>query len=375
MAEIAAVPWSGLTAASTFSGCGGTCLGLRWAGFKVLWASEFIPSAAEVYRANHPGSILDINDIRKVEPEQILEATGLDRGDLDLLDGSPPCASFSLAGKREVHWGEVKTYSDTKQRVDDLFFEFARILEGLQPRAFVAENVKGLVIGKAKGYFKEILARLKSCGYRVRARVLDAQWLGVPQRRQRLIFVGIRDDLDADPVHPTPFPYRYTLVEACPWIKRVRCGDKRWRCVEEGSSKNPAQTVMTHARLNGYTEGSVIEEGSSIEGYAIEKEWEKLRPGESSDKYLNLVRAHPDRPSPTVTQLAGRNGGVAGVTHPFERRKFSIGELRRICGFPDDFVLTGTYAQRWERLGRAVPPPMSRQIGLAVRRVLEGVDG
>jgi DNA (cytosine-5)-methyltransferase 1 len=181
MAEIEAIPWNGFNAISTFSGAGGSCLGYRMAGFKVLWASEFIPAAQEVYQLNHPGTILDTRDIRNVQPQDILDAIGLGVGDIDLMDGSPPCASFSTAGKREKSWGEVKKYSDTKQRVDDLFFEYVRLLDGLQPKVFIAENVSGLVKGKAKGYFKLILQAMKDCGYQVKAKLLDAQWLGVPQ--------------------------------------------------------------------------------------------------------------------------------------------------------------------------------------------------
>src|SRR5690606_10607254 len=108
------------------------------------------------------------------------------------------------AGKREKAWGQVKDYSDTKQRSDDLFFEYARLIEGIQPIVFVGENVAGLVRGKAKGYFREIMRALKRCGYKVEARLLDAQWLGVPQSRRRLIFVGVRDDLPASPAFPDP---------------------------------------------------------------------------------------------------------------------------------------------------------------------------
>lgn len=94
MSEIEQIPLNGYSAVSTFSGCGGSCLGYRMAGFKVLWASEFIPAAQGVYKLNHPDSILDTRDIRKVKPEEILEAIGLKKGELDLMDGSPPCASF-----------------------------------------------------------------------------------------------------------------------------------------------------------------------------------------------------------------------------------------------------------------------------------------
>lgn len=200
MAEIAAIPWNGYNAISTFSGCGGSSLGYKMAGFRILWASEFIPAAAEVYRLNHPDTLLNTHDIRDVKPEEILEQVGMQRGQLDLLDGSPPCASFSTSGTREAGWDKIKVYSETRQRVDDLFFEYARILRGLQPKVFVAENVSGLIKGKAKGYFKMILRELKDCGYLVSAKLLDAQWLGVPQQRQRIIFVGVRKDLGFAPV-------------------------------------------------------------------------------------------------------------------------------------------------------------------------------
>jgi len=339
MDEIAAVRGTtGLTVVSTFSGCGGSCLGFEMAGYRVLWASEFIPAAQAVYPLNHPGVSLDTRDIRKVQPNKILSAIGRDAGDIDVLEGSPPCASFSTAGKREAGWGKVKKYSDTTQRVDDLFFEFARILDGLQPRVFVAENVSGLVKGIAKGYFKMILAALKKCGYKVSARVLDAQWLGVPQMRKRLIFVGVRNDLSAEPFYPKPLPYYYTIRDALPWIISDKYG--------------------VHTRS--------VEVETDISKFAIGQEWEKLKPGESSDKYLNLVRPDPDKPSPCVTQT-GAVQSAASVTHPTEKRKFSIAELKRICGFPDDFKLTGTYAQQWERLGRAVPPVMMEKIASTIR--------
>ena len=397
MTEIAAVPLSGLRAVSTFSGCGGSSLGYRMAGFKVVWASEFIPAAAEVYRANHPHTILDTRDIRKVEAQDILAATGLKVGELDLLDGSPPCASFSTAGKREKHWGKAKKYSDTVQRVDDLFFEYVRLLEGLRPRAFVAENVSGLVKGVAKGYFLEILAKLKACGYRVGCKVLDAQWLGVPQARQRTIFIGVREDLAKEPAFPKPLPYRYSLREALPWIVRGKYGPA-WKSadvpsptVSAGLSYNPNTShqglELVEARITGGTGAAFEQKGQAFDldqpsptvlgtkpnqfevgmtRFAIGKEWDKLKPGEASDKYFNLVRPHPDEPCPTICAAHG-HPGVASVTHPTEKRKLTIAELKRICAFPDDFILTGTYSQQWERLGRAVPPVMMSHIARTIR--------
>lgn len=400
MQEIAALPHNGYHVISTFSGCGGSSLGYKMAGFKVLWANEFIPAAQETYRANHPGTILDTRDIRKVEAQDILDVIGMQPGELDVFDGSPPCASFSTAGKREAGWGKVKAYSDTKQRTDDLFFEYVRLIEGVKPKVFVAENVSGLVKGTAKGYFLEILAALKGAGYKVTAKLLDAQWLGVPQMRQRIIFIGVRNDLKAVPAHPKPLPYRYSVRDALPWISGItgRTGplelrtrseidepmntiviqdpaqtryevearaylDKRGAFGNDGDiTDQPAPTVLSDSVGTHW----IVEPEADMTGYAVGAEWDTLRPGEQSDRYFQLVRAGMDTPSPAITQRGG-DSTVASVAHPTERRKFSIAELRRICAFPDDFILTGTYAQQWERLGRAVPPVMMMYIAATIR--------
>lgn len=395
MEDIAAIPHNGFNVISTFSGCGGSSLGYKMAGFKVLWANEFIPAAQDVYRRNHPNTILDTRDIRQIQAADILEATGLKAGELDVFDGSPPCASFSTAGKREKGWGKVKQYSDTKQRVDDLFFEYARLLRDLQPKVFVAENVSGLIKGTAKGYFLEILAALKACGYNVAAKVLDAQWLGVPQMRQRLIFIGVRNDLGIAPAHPKPLAYRYSVRDALPWITQIEgangfnghafadangpCAtvqqsrtltvearaylDKRGAFGNDGDiTDQPAPTVLSDSIGTHW----IVEPETDISRFAIGQAWDKLTPGKQDGGFMRLSKPDCNTPSPTVTQMGGQSG-AASVTHPTERRKFSIAELKRICAFPDDFELTGTYAQQWERLGRAVPPVMMQHIAETIR--------
>ena len=367
MSEIAALPWNGFKVASTFSGCGGSCTGYRMAGFRVVWANEFVPAAQASYKANAAADcILDTRDIRTVQPEDILAATGLKAGELDLFDGSPPCASFSTAGKREAGWGKVKAYSDTKQRTDDLFAEYVRILNGLQPKVFVAENVSGLVKGTAKGMFLQILAALKGCGYRVTCRVLDAQWLGVPQQRQRTIFVGVREDLNREPVHPSPLPYRYSVRDALPWITSItgRVGTGYHRSpVSPVSPVSPAPAITATGDAQTRFE---VEAETDISRYAIGAEWDKVKVGGASSKYFSLVKPCPTKPCPTV-QASHGEASIAGIVHPIEKRKFTIAELRRICAFPDDFILCGTYAQQWERLGRSVPPVMMAAIASAIR--------
>ena len=341
MAEIRKLPWNGCTVASTFAGGGGSSLGYRMAGFRVVYANEFVEAARETYRENaDPRTVIDGRDIREVTAEDILARVGMKPGELDIFDGSPPCASFSLAGKRERHWGKEKSYSDRVQRTDDLFHEYARLLKGLQPKVFVAENVKGLLLGTAVGYFREIHAALEACGYRVEARLLNAKWLGVPQSRERTIFVGVRSDLGMAPVFPKPWPYFYTMLDAIPWLRRPsKPGD--------------------------------VEPETDIARFAVGRQWSRTRLGEYNDKYKQLYRSHPDRPSCTISAEHGAPS-IAGATHPFEKRKFSIAEVKRLCSFPDDWVVTGSYNKQWERMGRAVPPVMMRAIAETVRDEILG---
>ena len=343
MDEVRAIPWNGLTVASTFSGAGGSCTGYRMAGYRVVWANEFVPAAQDSYLANcSDRCTLDKRDIRTVQPEDILKATGLAVGELDLFDGSPPCQAFSTAGKRDKGWGEQKTYEHgATQANEQLFDDYIRLLRGLQPKTFVAENVSGLVKGKAKGFFLRILADLKASGYKVSCRVLDAQWLGVPQSRQRTIFVGVRNDIDAEPCHPSPLGYRYSVRDALPWIGSIE-GANGFNAHAYQLSSSPAATIQAGRPL----------------------QCQPLPPSRKVGAY-GVSEVNPQNPCPTVT--CASPGNDLEVPHGTERRKFTIAELKRICSFPDDFILTGSYAQQWERLGNSVPPLMMRAIASTIR--------
>lgn len=244
MAEIAAVPKDGPTHVSTFSGTGGSCAGLALAGFRTLWANDCDPAAQACYRLNFPDVILDGRPIQRLRGADILKATGLAAGELDVLEGSPPCTAFSTAGRRDRGWRETKEHAGVvQQAVEDLFFEWLRLLEELRPRAFLAENVAGLARGRAKGMHLEILARMKAAGYAVGARIVDAQWLGVPQTRSRLIYLGLRKDLavtTAGPRFPDPLPYRYSVRDALPHLYAFRFDTggqfgKREECIDAPS--------------------------------------------------------------------------------------------------------------------------------------------
>jgi DNA (cytosine-5)-methyltransferase 1 len=339
MKEIENINWNGCKVVSTFSGGGGSCLGYRMAGYKVVYANEFVEEAQKTYKINHPHSYLDTRDIRSVTGESILKITGLKKGEIDIFDGSPPCCAFSTAGSRESGWGKLKSYSDNKvQRVDDLFFEYARLLKELQPKVFIAENVSGLIKGKAKGYFNNILSELKSCGYRVKAGVLNAMWLGVPQSRERVIFIGVRNDLNIEPSFPKPFDYYYTLSDAFldlendeKEVEMLLKSIQRYKIfsVLQKMPKNPKKAIKGSSVMNG--------------------------------SYFNLSRESMYQPCSTICQSNGQPN-ASGNIHPLYDRKFTIAELKRITSIPDDFILTGKFSQQWERLGRMVPPLMMKAI-------------
>lgn len=378
MSEIVKTPWNGFTVASTFSGCGGSSTGYRMAGFKVLYANEFVPIAQESYAANQaPYTHLDGRDIRTVTAASILKLTGLKKGELDLFDGSPPCQAFSTAGKREKGWKTEKVYEHGASQCNEiLFYDYIRLLEGLRPRMFIAENVAGLVKGTAKGMFIDFLKKMKEVGYDVACRVLDAKWLGVPQSRTRTIFMGVRNDLKLSPEYPKPLPYQYTVRDAIPWIQGpVTHSNGGFGDTECSLRPSPAITATQCRIRTGRPDDDdkASAEDTSIERFAIGEEYDKLKEGEQSSKYFSPIRADRNKPSPAILASHG-NLGMAGVTHPVEKRKFTIDEVKRLCAFPDDFILKGTYAQQWERLGNSVPPVMMFHISSSARRILEAAD-
>lgn len=343
MKEIEQIPWNGFNVVSTFSGGGGSCLGYRMAGYRVLWASEFVEEAQRTYRINHPQTYLDCRDIRTVTAESILRKTGLKIGDLDLLDGSPPCCSFSTAGSRERGWGKERAYSDgKKQRTDDLFSEYIRLLNGLQPKTFVAENVSGLAKGKARGFFKKYIAEMRRCGYQVSACLINAKYLGVPESRERVIFIGVRNDLHIAPVFPTPLPYQISLGEALKGVANSE--EEEMRLLDEAKKYEWGRKLTKMPKNPPKSEsGSKYYNGS----------------------YFNLKRESMYVPCSTICQMNGLSS-AGGNCHPWKDRKFTIAELKRITSIPDDFVLTGDYRQQWERLGRMVPPIMMFHISKTI---------
>ena len=179
---------------SCFACGGGSTMGYKLAGFDVLGCNEIDPKMMEAYTTNHKPKYSFLEPIQTFKdrndlPEELYN--------LDILDGSPPCSSFSMAGSREKQWGKEKKFKEgqAKQVLDTLFFDFIDLAKKLQPKVVIAENVKGLLLGSAKSYVRDIYREFDKAGYYCQHWLLNASKMGVPQRRERVFFIALRKDL------------------------------------------------------------------------------------------------------------------------------------------------------------------------------------
>jgi len=179
---------------SCFACGGGSTMGYKLAGFDVIGHNDIDKKMIEVYKENHNPKYSFLESIttfakRKDLPKELYE--------LDILDGSPPCSSFSMAGNREKDWGKEKVFREgqAEQVLDTLFFDFIDLAKELQPKVVIAENVKGLLMGEAKQYVRKIYDEFDKAGYYCQHFLLDASKMGVPQRRERVFFICLRKDL------------------------------------------------------------------------------------------------------------------------------------------------------------------------------------
>lgn len=285
------------TVISTFAGAGGSSLGYSMAGFRELLAVEWDDNAVATFALNFPDVPVYHGDIAALTVENVLERTGLQPGQLDVFDGSPPCQGFSTAGKRMM--------DDPRNQ---LFREYVRLLRGLQPKVFVMENVSGMVKGKMKLVFADILRELKASGYQVSARLLNAMYFGVPQSRERMIFVGVRNDLDKAPSHPQawsmPIPLRQIAADAI--------GSKSQQINPDVPATKPHVTIQK----------------------------------------LSFLRQ--------TIKIAGG------------RREPTRGELMGIGSFPACFAWPTDDRDYWQRIGNSVPPLFMKSIAQNIRNEILG---
>jgi len=341
-----------LTSISLFSGMLGLDLGLHEAGFTTKVALDFDKDAKKVAELNFPSLPYIQQDISKTTGEELLELAGCQKGEVDLLVGGPPCQPFSKSGLRNG-------LKDTRGL---LFKQYIRLLSDIKPRAFILENVRGLVSSNKGKDFEEILESLRDTGYTVYWRILDAANFGVPQFRQRLFLVGFRDrikfdfpqethgDVIDEPIIQSFLPKVEPFVTVYDAI-----GD-----LEGSIDYRPYKGKYAHLL-------SEIPEGLNYSYYCKERgcpnplfEWR-------SKFWYFLLKIDRSRPALTIQAYPGNNTG------PFhwENRRLGVSELKRLQTIPDWYQMLDSYSANHKLVGNAVPPLLAKCIGKQVRNALE----
>lgn len=301
-----------VTVISLFAGCGGSSLGYKYAGYKELLAIEWDDNAVEAFKLNFPEVPIWKRDIRKVKGQEILDFLNIKKGELDLLDGSPPCQGFSTAGKRQVI-----------DKRNDLINENIRLIEELEPRVFVIENVSGMIKGKMKGLFIEYIKKMKSLNYQVKCKLMNAKYYNVPQSRQRVIFIGVRKDLGTEPSYPRGNKKVITVREA-------------FKDIEGKQNHHPKFLPK------------------NTQSY---KNWFKAKGTQIPVLGQSLYRLELDKPSFTVKKSSEH-------FHPLKPRRLTIREYLRLFSFPDTYIVK---IKSHENIGNAVPPLFMEAIAEHIR--------
>mgnify|MGYP001157180336 FL=1 len=342
---------------STFAGGGGSSTGYRLAGGKILCVNEFVEAAVDTYKSNYPNTPVLPDDIKKLTGEDFLKVAGIKKGELDILDGSPPCSAFSIAGKREKGWDQEKIYSDGKkvENIEDLFFEFTRITGDIMPKVVIGENVAGITMGEATEYRNRIINEFDKLGYETVYKVMSAADFETPQDRKRCFFVAVRSDimdkaglnfmtLESE-VYPTPTTPKHIGVK---------------EAIEDCVNDPEQEKELFDYVQNGFQKKwiELLEFNPKKHRKPSDPDFIDINPKRSM---FNMIRPAPHLPCPTLTQR-GQQMSVSGVFHYAKNRKFTIPELKRLMGLPEDFKLEGKFDKQAERIGRMVAPLMMKNL-------------
>lgn len=315
---------------SCFACGGGSTMGYKLAGFDVIGCNEIDPKMMETYIVNHNPKYSFLESIqtfkiRKDFPEELY--------DLDILDGSPPCSSFSMSGNREKDWGKDKVFREGQamQVLDTLFFDFIDLAKELQPKVVVAENVKGLLLGEAKSYVIEIYKQFDKAGYYCQHFLLDASKMGVPQRRERVFFICLRKDLGSQFLKQQDM---FTL------IPHIEMSFNESEIPFKNIASSCERKQLTLSVLNLYNQRTLNE-------FCLGETAERV--GKRS--HFNYMIANENKPLYTIT---GKNDTLI-----FDNGYLTDEEIIKCGTFPLDYQF---YTRPQYLVGMSVPPVMTAQI-------------
>ncbi len=351
-----------MKAIDLFAGAGGTSLGLKWAGFQILFANEINRDAAETYILNHPEVPLTLGDISMINPESIQKKFQL--YDLDVLSGCPPCQGFSLAGRRQI--------DDPR---NGLFYHMIRFVKVLRPKMFVMENVKGLAsIGNGK-ILESMLSNFSSLNYHVDSKVLTSSDYGVPQNRQRIFIIGSSRDIETCELFNIKKKMEKVTV-------RAAISDLAFLDAGESATEYEISPYTKYQAKMRKNSKHLFNHESPRHSSEIQKRFSLIPTGKNHESSgMDVTNKHtcykfnPDDVSRTITTLP------EDFVHYDKNRIPTVRELARLQSFPDDFVFLGPRTTgglsrkcscpQYTQVGNAVPPLMAKEVFKNISRILQ----
>ncbi|MHC2849160.1 DNA (cytosine-5)-methyltransferase 1 [Corynebacterium mucifaciens] len=381
-----------------FAGAGGLTEGLREAGFASLYANEVITQFAETFKHNHPGVMVDARDIRTIDAAEVRHQLKMNRGDLDLLAGGPPCQGFSI-------------YAPTRRKDDyrnHLFLEYMRFVEEFQPKVVLIENVPGLISFEQGATLEAIFETLSGIGYSPDVRVLYAPHFGVPQTRWRTMIIATRGTSAPASIFPAPtrvaprrvnftstwkgkalvqpepvaLPEHTTIRDAIGDLPRLKSGESypdlgpyrtepqnsyqsRLRLGSPGVRNHEAPRLSA-TNLERFKHIPVGGNWTDIPRDLLPEGMKKARPTDHTKRY---GRAHPDGLSSTILTKCDPHWGA--FIHYDQQRSYTVREAARIQSFPDSYTFLGSRVDQYTQVGNAVPVLLAEAVGHSIRRFLE----
>lgn len=328
------------TVVDLFCGAGGFSLGFQWAGFKNILSIESDPQISQTYRYNFPNHYLLEKDISLVSNQELRQIIGTQK--VDVVVGGPPCQGFSLAGNIG------RRFLDDSRNM--LFLEFIRVVEELKPTCFVMENVARLFSRKKGETREEILAYFRALGYVVEARVLCAADYGVPQNRNRVIFIGrLKSRETVDLIFPEKQDTApKTIKDAIGHYPPLKSGQR---------SDIPNHEAMKHSEQM-LKKMSYVLDGGQRDSIPI-----NLRPQKGDVR--KYIRYDSEKPAICIT------GDMRKVFHYEQNRALTVRELAAIQSFPDNFVFLGNRSIQQQMVGNAVPPLLALAIAEGIKQMCQ----
>ena len=362
---------------SFFAGGGGSSCGYKLAGGDVLCVNEFQQIHADAYSANFPNTPVIVDDIRKLSGEQIREKIG--DVEIDILDGSPPCPPFSMSGTKQKGWGKEKIAYGWKQKnIEDLTFDQIRLVGELKPKVAICENVKGLTMDYAREYLQMMISEFEKQGYVTDYQVLNAWEYGVPQKRQRVFIVSVRNDIAAKVANILTGKIKiFPLPEAKDKGNDKKIIDDPRPTIEDAIrdlQTNPKNKAQAKELCDAMKKGAkykwlkrlqknpdrVVSVGDDVVGPWYEK-WIAHRKArgkklpEAKHSFYQSRRVPWNQASHTLSEQ-GLMTSLAVHLHPAEDRVYTTYEAARLMTLPNDYIQTGSLNDKLARIGLMVAP-------------------